>query len=72
MLYVEKPREGIKKPWFEQEHNILAQLSSYYVSKREQFTIKLHFFPTNSPLSSSKISGWVLALAVQLHVPFIL
>ena len=34
-MYVENPREGIKKPWFEQERNILAQLSSYYVLERE-------------------------------------
>ena len=59
-----KPQRRNKKPRFEQERNILARLSSYYVSEREQFTIKLHFFPTNSPLSSPKISGWVLALEV--------
>ena len=26
-----KPQRRDKKPWFEQEHNILAQLSLYYV-----------------------------------------
>ena len=49
------PREGIKKPRFEQECNILARLNLYYVLEGEQFTIKLPFFPTNSPLSSQNI-----------------
>ena len=30
-MYVENPREGIKKPLFEQEQNILTQLNLYYV-----------------------------------------
>ena len=30
-MYVENPREGIKKPLFEQEQNILAWLNLYYV-----------------------------------------
>ena len=54
-MYVENPKEGIKKPQFEQERNILARLSLYYVSKGDQFTIKFPFFPTNSPLSSQNI-----------------
>ena len=66
-----KPQRRDKKPQFKQECNILARLSSYYVTEKEQFTIKLPFFPTNSPLSSPKISGWVFALEVELHIPFI-
>ena len=54
-MYMENPREGIKKPWFEQERNILARLNLYYVLEGEQFTIKLPFFPNNSPLSSQNI-----------------
>ena len=37
MLYVENPREGIKKPWFEQERNILDWLNLYYVLEREHY-----------------------------------
>ena len=33
----EKPQRTDKKPRFEQEHNILAQLSLYYVWERDQF-----------------------------------
>ena len=50
-----KPQRRDKKPQFEQEHNILARLSLYYVSERDLFTMKLPFFPTNSPLSSQNI-----------------
>ena len=50
-----KPQKRDKKPQFEQERNILARLNSYYVSEREQFTIKLPFFHTNSSLSSQNI-----------------
>ena len=67
----ENPREGIKKPRFEQKHSILARLSLYYVSEGDQFTTKLHFFPTNSPLSSQNI--WLGSYPrSSLHVPFIL
>ena len=51
----EKPQGRDKKPRFEQKHNILARLSLYYVSERDQFTMKLLFLPTNSPLSSQNI-----------------
>ena len=44
-----------KKPRFEQEQSILAQLNLYYVWERDQFTMKLPFFPTNSLLSSQNI-----------------
>ena len=54
-MYVENPREGEKKPQFEQERNILAWLSLYYVSEGDQFTIKFPFFSTNFPLSSQNI-----------------
>ena len=33
----ENPREGIKKPWFEQERNILDWLNLYYVLEREHY-----------------------------------
>ena len=50
-----KPQKRDKKPRFEQEHNILARLSLYYLWERDQFTMKLPFFPTNSLLSSQNI-----------------
>ena len=51
----EKPQKRDKKPRFEQKCNILARFNLYYVSKGDQFTIKLSFFPANSPLSSQNI-----------------
>ena len=50
-----KPQRRDKKPQFEQEHNILAWLSLYNVWERDQFTMKLSFFPINSLLSSQNI-----------------
>ena len=50
-----KPQRRDKKPQFEQERNILAWLSLYYVSEGDQFTINFPFFSTNFPLSSQNI-----------------
>ena len=43
-MYVENPREGIKKPLFEQEQNILTQLNLYYVWWKRSVYNEVAFF----------------------------
>ena len=43
-MYVENPREGIKKPLFEQEQNILTQLNLYYVWGKRSVYNEVAFF----------------------------
>ena len=53
-MYVENPKEGIKNHGLcKNQHSCSAQLA--LCVKRDQFTIKLSFFPTNFPLSSQNI-----------------
>ena len=43
-MYVENPRDWIKKPRFEQEQNILARLSLYYVWGKRPVYNEIAFF----------------------------
>ena len=52
---MQNPKEGIKKPQFKQEGNILALLCLCCVKKDQFLTIRLSFFPINSLLSSQNI-----------------
>ena len=71
---MENPREGIKNHDLSKNKTFLLDLACIMYGEKDQFTMRLHFSPTNSLLSSQNIwlVSWVLALEVQLHVPFIL